>query len=265
MIARSGDGPEMLASERMAEWYDSPLGQQIAPELLAALTELSRDAFGYHALQLGAASGHLAVAESLRIRHCIRAHSGREAVDCRVEYDMLPFDTESVDLVVAWHVLEDRRQPHELLREMDRVLRPEGRLVIVGINPVSLIHLSRYLPFTRRCLQPIHAGIHHAPWRVVDWLRVLGYEINAVERLGGLLPLCSRGATRRRSRLNDDLTWFLHGFYMVSATRRIMNPIQMKQPFRLRELIGTGVAAKPVGQRGVAEPSRITKPGPECR
>lgn len=263
MIARSEAGPTVLASERMAEWYDSPLGQRIAPELLAVLSDLSREAFGYHALQLGAASGRLSVADSLRIRHCIRAHAGTEAVDCRVEFDMLPFETESVDQVIAWHVLEDRRQPHELLREMDRVLRPEGRLVIVGINPVSLIHLSRYMPFARRCLQPIHAGIHHAPWRVVDWLRVLGYEINAVERLGGLLPLCGTRPARRRSRVND-LTWFLHGFYMISATRRIMNPIQMKSPFRLRELIGAGVAAKPVGQRGVAEPSSFSNQGPSA-
>jgi len=263
MNGHSGMASTVFASEQMAEWYDSPVGQRIAPDLLETLAELSRDAFGYHAVQLGAASGRLAVADVLRIRHCVRAHAGLPPVDCRVAFDMLPFETESVDQVVAWHVLEDRREPHELLREMDRVLRPEGKLVIVGINPASLMHLSRYIPFTRRCLQPVHAGIHHAPWRVVDWLRVLGYEINAVERLGGLLPLCGKRPSRRRSQVSDmtfsDITWFLHGFYMISATRRIMNPIQMKQPFRLRELIG----AKPVGQRGVVEPSRLSRVPPD--
>ncbi len=259
MIRGPGQLTDLRPSERMALWYDSPVGQPLVPRMQTLLARLCRDAFGYHALQLGAAGGVVDLGEQLRIRHRILAHPGDGKVDCRVVFDELPFETESLDLVIGWHVLEDRRQPHEMLREMDRILRPEGRLILIGVNPVSLLHLSRYLPFVGRCHDALHGGVHHAPWRLVDWLRILGYEVNAIERVGGLWPRCrtwrvGEGALRRL----DEGAWFLQGLYVISATRRVIKPIQSKPAFELKSWIGAGVA-KPVGQRGVADPSGCTR------
>ena len=44
----------------------------------------------------------------------------------------------SLDLVVLPHALELARDPHLTLREVERVLVPEGRVVIAGFNPASL-------------------------------------------------------------------------------------------------------------------------------
>ena len=57
-------------------------------------------------------------------------------VICR--YDELPFASQSIDLVALPHVLEFTDDPHEVLREVARVLMPEGRLIITGFNPLSL-------------------------------------------------------------------------------------------------------------------------------
>ena len=54
------------------------------------------------------------------------------------DFDALPFPQHSVDLVVLPHSLELARDPHQTLREVERVLVPEGRVVIAGFNPASL-------------------------------------------------------------------------------------------------------------------------------
>src|SRR5690606_37876295 len=50
----------------------------------------------------------------------------------------LPLASQSVELLVLPHVLEYAHDAHAVLREAERVLLPEGRLVIVGFNPRSL-------------------------------------------------------------------------------------------------------------------------------
>src|ERR1019366_694210 len=53
-------------------------------------------------------------------------------------FEALPFDAASLDLVVLPHALELARDPHRTLREVERVLVPEGRVLIIGFNPASL-------------------------------------------------------------------------------------------------------------------------------
>ncbi|MCQ4062135.1 class I SAM-dependent methyltransferase, partial [Klebsiella pneumoniae] len=58
--------------------------------------------------------------------------------DCFAEFEELPFESQSLDMIVLPHVLEFSEDPHQLLREVERVLMPEGRVVITGFNPMSL-------------------------------------------------------------------------------------------------------------------------------
>ena len=62
--------------------------------------------------------------------------AGRSAVWC--DLLDLPFEAQSVDLIVMPHTLEFTRDPHRLLREAERVLMPEGQLIILGFNSLSL-------------------------------------------------------------------------------------------------------------------------------
>ena len=52
----------------------------------------------------------------------------------------LPFAANSIDLVVMPHVLEFYDDPHQILREVERILIPEGQIVLTGFNliPVGL-------------------------------------------------------------------------------------------------------------------------------
>lgn len=269
------------AINAIAEWYRTPIGARIGRDLTDCIVRRTDDAFGYHAVVLGAT---LPLGQRLRIRQVSQVSpsvaamagpaldsgsargqersqetsqgtgqetsketcqepgaavgTGYPGMRLVADFTALPIASESADLVIALHVLEHRRQPHELLRELDRIVRPEGRLLIVGVNPVSLLPLSWLLG--QGCHTPLLAGRRHAAWRVVDWLRVLGYEINAVEHVGGVCPTCRVGTYDRFRRLRAwslGWAWFLHGFYVIDATRRESTPTAIRPSFRLRELM----------------------------
>jgi SAM-dependent methyltransferase len=117
------------------------------------------------------------------------------AVSLHCSFDALPFDSQSLDLVVLPHTLELTNDPHLALREVERVLVPEGRAVIVGFNPASLWGLRKSLGGLRRRLLPRTAGELFMPnegelfgyRRLRDWLRLLSFEVEA-GRFGCYLP-----------------------------------------------------------------------------
>ena len=112
----------------------------------------------------------------------------------------LPFPAASLDLLVLPHTLELSADPHHVLREVERVLVPEGRVVISGFNPYSLWGLRQArarwaarvglgsLGISRLYLP--EAGDFIGPGRLRDWLRLLSFEVES-ERFG-----CYRPAVR---------------------------------------------------------------------
>lgn len=124
----------------------------------------------------------------------------------------LPLSSQSLDLVVLPHALEQSLDPHATLREVERVLVPEGKVVVTGLNPWSFWGWRQ-----RRSLiwQRMGWGDHfvpgHVQWlstgRVVDWLQLLGFEIQ-FSRLG-----CYRPAM-------DSQRWLERWAWMESAGDR---------------------------------------------
>lgn len=106
----------------MLGWEQGELDQAVA------------DIFGFHALQLG-----LPELDTLRANRMPRrwialdatatppedgAQASAAAV-LRCDFEALPIDTQSLDLVVMPHTLELAHDAHLALREVERVLRPE--------------------------------------------------------------------------------------------------------------------------------------------
>ena len=82
------------------------------------------------------------------------------------------------------HTLEMAADPHLALAEATRCLVPEGRLVIVGFNPVSLWAMRQRLGRTGHSLRMADetlflpsAGEFIGYWRLRDWLRLLSFDI----------------------------------------------------------------------------------------
>lgn len=225
-------------TERLSDWYQTPVGRLIGTELANRITQLADESFGYHALTIGAV---LPEPPALRIRqHSQLAASALElrhwtGAGVLTTFDALPIATESVDLLIALHVLETSKNPHDIMRELDRVLRPEGRMLIVGINPFSLWHLA-----ARWGRGSLLAGAHHAPWRVVDWLKLLGYDIHGVSHWGGVCPTTRAGVyekTRPWRAFSVRGLGLLHGFYVIDAVRRVSTPTAIRPAFTLPALL----------------------------
>lgn len=155
------------------EWLASPPGQYLIAREQAYFDDAVADIFGYHALQLGLAQINLLRASRIPLRVCAGPQG---AVGLRADFRDLPVESNSVDLMVLPHTLEFSGHPHQVVREVARVLRPEGHVVIAGFNPMSLWGLRRGIG-TRRNF-PWDGSFIHLP-RVKDWFALVGLEIVA--------------------------------------------------------------------------------------
>jgi SAM-dependent methyltransferase len=208
-----------MPTNTLQDWFTTPLGQYLLEKEQAYLDDVTPDIFGFHALQIGMTEVDMLRAS--RIAHRVRIDSSNHP-DLYAKSHELPVATQSIDLVVLPHVLEFSAQPHEILREVDRIMMPEGRLIIVGFNPWSLWGL-------RSSVGPSRAEF---PWngrfvsllRVKDWLALLGFDVNA-GRLVGYAPPFDSDPVRRRFGFMEpagDRWWAVGGaVYMLQAIKRV--------------------------------------------
>ena len=177
------------SGHELAAWFATPPGRYLLEWEREQFDRAVADRFGYHALQLGLPELDALRANRMPHRWLALPDSAeaapRPGVALVTHAAALPFPPASLDLLVLPHTLEFSADPHAVLREVERVLVPEGRVVISGLHPFSLWGLSQ-----RRALWAARLGCHGeaarpflpetgdfiAPWRVRDWLRLLGFE-----------------------------------------------------------------------------------------
>ncbi len=270
----------------MGPWLGSPAGAYALAWTQAHVDRAVSDAFGYHALQLGLPE--LDGLRANRMPHrwvaqdglgepaqvvvpppedeAVSTQSPVQRVALHSDYDALPFPSASLDLVLLPHTLEMSRDPHATLAEVERVLVAEGRVVIVGFNPLSLWGLRQWAGFSGRLglLRDDSAhGAHAAEFlgyrRVRDWLRLLSFEIE-----GGRFGLWRPPVATQRAL--DRLAWMdrlgshwwpvLGGVYAIEAVKRVrgMRMVGLKhQPARRLAVTPAVVAQRRCGK--VEEPS----------
>ncbi len=259
-----------MATNTLQDWFETPLGQYLLEKERAYLDDVTPDIFGFHAVQLGLPGVDL-LRES-RIAHRLRiAPAGTP--DLYAKCDELPIATQSVDLVLLPHVLEFASQPHAVLREVDRIMMPEGRLVILGFNPWSLWGL-------RSAVGPSRGQF---PWngrfvsllRAKDWLALLGFDVSA-GRLAAYAPPFDKEGLRRRFRFMEpagDRWWAVGGaVYMLQAIKRVrgmrlLTPAWQEKTAREKALIAAAkrqgaAAARPQDVMTASKPAahlRIVK------
>jgi SAM-dependent methyltransferase len=87
----------------------------------------------------------------------------------------LPIQTESMDLVIIPHMLEFDAQRFRTMREVHRVLKPGGELVILNFNPTSLYVRLQFL-WDKKLEDSWHSYFISRK-RVMDWLKLLNFEV----------------------------------------------------------------------------------------
>lgn len=176
------------------------------------------DVFGFNALQFGLPQYDFLRANRIPLRQKA-GEAGEVKVLC--ELAALPFASHSTDLVVLPHVLEFHAEPHQLLREIERILIPEGQLIVLGFNPLSLWGVRRR--WCRPCNSFPWNGNYLSVLRLKDWLKLLGFEVDR-GAFGCYAPPCSQEKWLRRWRfmeLAGDRWWgFSGGVYLLRAIKR---------------------------------------------
>ena len=223
---------EASAEPTLAQWFDTARGRYVLGWELGQYDSAVDDMFGFHAVQIG-----LPGIDFLRENRIpLRIHAGLEpGCSLRAGATHLPLASHSMDLVVLPHVLEFAAHPHQILREAERVLRPEGQIVISGFNPLSLWGLKRAAGAAAG-----RRDSHDYPWRgrfigllrLKDWLALLGFELNG-GRFGCYAPPFAQAKWLERCKFMEkagDRSGSITGaVYVVRAVKRSLG-MRLVQP-----------------------------------
>ena len=232
----------------LQDWLQTPPGRYLLDWERAELDRSVVDIFGYHALQLGlpeleglqhnrmphrwVAAQQLPLSSEAPEPQPNPAETQPVRLALVTDFEALPFPAASLDLVLLPHTLEFS-DAHATLREVERVLVSEGRVVICGFNPTSFGALRRARPRLwhllglKRCVGPDFLPLKDSllgVWRLRDWLRLLGFEVELV-RYGCYAPAVSSLAWLQRFSWLDRLgaRWWpvLGAAYLVVAVKKV--------------------------------------------
>jgi SAM-dependent methyltransferase len=125
-------------NRRLTDWLDSAQGAALRHTESALLGEALEDCFGWELLQVGAwGTGRELIAKGRTRSQAVLASAPGAGVDVLTRLTQLPIASDSVDCVVLPHTLEFEADPYAVLREVDRVLAGEGKLLVLGFAPFS--------------------------------------------------------------------------------------------------------------------------------
>jgi SAM-dependent methyltransferase len=211
--------PAALPTGTLGEWFSTPLGRYLLARERAYFDQTLSDIFGFHALQIGLPEFPLLKASRITTRLTVDLE---EPAQVLADPHWLPFAENGIDLVVLPHTLEFTDEPHQLLREVHRVIRPEGHLIIAGFNPYSLFGAKRY--FGHEQTMP-WTGNFISLYRLKDWLSLLGFEV-AGGRLDGYVPPFRQERWLQRFHFFEkagDRWWpIAGGVFFLRAVKRIL-------------------------------------------
>ena len=223
---KAGSEKSIIALEG---WLQTPAGVYLRAWEQTCLDNLTADIFGYNAVQIGmpqidALAANRMPYKILADRKARATQDMVRAVDLTLDYTELPFASQSIDLLVLPHVLEFSTDPHQVLREVERVLIPEGQVIICGFNPASLwgarnmlrrVGGTSFLPRTEELIS--------MP-RMKDWLKLLNMGASQ-SHFGCYAPACRTEKWLHRYAFMDNAgpRWwpFFGGVYIVQAIKRV--------------------------------------------
>jgi SAM-dependent methyltransferase len=225
MVQNTGGGASRRDQD-LYQWLNASPGRELVERESRCVSDLLDGLFGYYVLQVGWPRAFADCVAHSRIRHHITLEEGFPgggAGNTLIGSELaFPVAGDSIDVVFLPHVLEFSADPHQVLRETERVLIPEGRLIVLGFNPLSSWGLWRLL--RRRSGQVPWCGNFITPLRIADWLSLLGFDIEEQRPLMFLPPSSRASLLRRLQPLEPIGQRWLSMFsaaYAIRAVKRV--------------------------------------------
>lgn len=242
---RAGIEQKCAQRRKLAHWFDQPLGHLLQAAIASHLKTVLPSLYGNTILQLGRI-GNMKLMDNavaptqilldlnsvIGADHTIRSHS-----------QVLPFDARSIDIAILPHTLDFTDDPHQILRELDRVLSPEGHAVIIGFNPFSFWGLSR-IKFWQKKNTPWNANFFSTA-RIKDWMSLLGYEMQATQLLFHRPPLMNQKIMQRLFFLEKLGNRFFPGIaavYVIVVKKQVLSMTPIRPRWKTSKRFIRGLA-----------------------
>ena len=238
-------------------WGDFPAGEHIQHAISEVCNDFAERIFGYHFAKIGALSSSISLSNS-PIRHHIN-HTSASLTKASTQQEnktdsesyvvgqshCLPFAENSIDGFLLANELDFAQDPHEILREVDRVITQNGYVIISGFNPLSLAGIAKYLPVKRDNV--LHDAQFFTSYRIKDWLQLLGFEI--VEQRQVLFSTLFfqqkwKGVAKLQHYLSSYLPW-CSAVYVILAKKRVIPMTAIKPKKKLKpQFSAVGASAR---------------------
>ncbi|MBK5929611.1 class I SAM-dependent methyltransferase [Halochromatium salexigens] len=234
--------------EVLAKWYKTPIGRRVACAESACVERMIENSFGHFLVQIGCGGQFGDALERSRIRTRVilgeRSCAHWDGAPLCARANELPLAAASVDAVLLPHTLDFVAHPQPVLREAERVLIPEGRILVIGFNPLSTWGVMRGMFRPSRipwCGHQLTAS------RLGDWLDLLGFQLELREWLLFRPPLRSAYSSRLDWLEQAGARWWpiFGGVYVIRAVKRVSLSTPIRQRWKRRPAFLPGGAMKP--------------------
>lgn len=212
------------------DWWQSERGRALLASESAAVDACLSGLHGNYMMVVALQA--LPAPESCRVQNYFSlSPAGGNSVSARANLEQLPLSESVIDVAVLQHTLEYSLDPHQFLREVDRVLTPHGHLVVVAFNPLSLTGIySSVMRFFSSSAHRRHHSLRRG--RVRDWLRLLNFETQSIPcfRYHSWRPqsLIMR-AFKRIAEQSENFGLPLSSYYVIVAQKRV-TPLTPSKP-----------------------------------
>lgn len=253
-IAPGHHDPEMravLARRLLTGWLKRSPGAELVAAERYELDRVLPDLFGYHLLQLGGHRGRDFCAASRTLHQTILEGPGAvptDEIDIYADPSALPVETGSVDVAVLPHTLDLENDPWAILAEMERILIPEGHIVILGINPWSSWGIYRFLQVIGG--DPLWNRAFLSVTRLTQWLDELGFQIEQEHGFFYRPPIHDPRWMERLAVLEEAARAGLPlpaGIYLLVAVKRVTTLTPIRPAWRRRLAAPAVGRLKPIG------------------
>lgn len=241
---------EQYLAEGMREWFDQQPGRAYLQQEKACLRDLLPNLFGYYLIQLGMAQSLDDVMDECKIGSCLLLGTEKSSspvrMDAQINIPHLPIATESVDAVLLPHTLDFSPSPHQVLREAERILIPDGRIIISGFNPWSVWGLYKLL-LQRKGKIP-WCGQFISLYRLQDWLRLLNFSVEIIKPVMYRPPLKSEAMLERLlflEKANPKYFSLISAGYVVQAVKRVTTFTPVRPSWKKRPKVVRGKLLEP--------------------
>mgnify|MGYP000579536847 CR=1 FL=1 len=234
--------------EMLDAWFSSEHGQRAADVIREEIVNIRSILVGNKLIQLGSCGRNPWLSQlQYQNKWIIKPHQDNSRVShCHSLLTQLPIDKESVDCVLAPFTIDAFSSKESILDEMDRILKPMGYLVIIGINPYSL--WGAWLRFNKSAYFGKLHGFPRSLIHIKCMLQNYGYQQCFAHDFYFIPPVQNPTLIQSLSFLNQVgkmVSLLPSAFYCVVFQKYVINYIQPLLVANQKELLKTSPLYQP--------------------